>query len=228
MAQLTSDCPRCRHSRVGFNALAQSHVDTSFGWQRYFELFCVCRNCGKATIFVVAQRDSQIQDPVKFDSVNDGYEVRRFVAVSDMIDNAAPEHLSPELAAVFREGAVCKSVKCFNAAGTMFRLCVDLATRPLLPPEGEEAQGLNAKVRRDLGLRLPWLFSSQRLPADLKSLSDCIREDGNDGAHQGTLTENEAEDLQDFAAALLSRMFTEPERLRLAEERRKERRKKPE
>jgi hypothetical protein len=43
---------------------------------------------------------------------------------------------------------------------------------------------------------------------------------GNDGAHQGTLTKEEAYDLLDFTTALLERVFTEPEKIKLAEERR--------
>jgi len=75
----------------------------------------------------------------------------------------------PNIANVFREAATCLTVECWNAAGTMFRLCVDLATRPLLPKE--EVKGLNAKTRRDLGLRLPWLFDNDKLPPGLRELS---------------------------------------------------------
>jgi hypothetical protein len=62
------------------------------------------------------------------------------------------------------------------------------------------------------------------LSADLRELSKAIREDGNDGAHQGTLTKGDAEDLLDFTVALLKRVYTEPKQLELAEERRKQRR----
>jgi hypothetical protein len=51
-----------------------------------------------------------------------------------------------------------------------------------------------------------------------------VREDGNDGAHDGTLGKEDAEDLLDFTTALLERIYTEPERLRLAQERREKRR----
>lgn len=102
-------------------------------------------------------------------------------------------------------------------------MCVDIASRSLLP-EGDE-NGLNAKIRRSLGLRLDWLFKHGKLPAALAELSTCIKDDGNDGAHAGTLTKEDAEDLLDFTQALLERMYTEPERLRLAKARRDERRK---
>jgi hypothetical protein len=70
----------------------------------------------------------------------------------------------------------------------------------------EDVPGLNNKTRRDLGLRLPWLFERGILPSDLRDLSSCIREDGNDGAHQGTLTKEEAGDLLDFTNALLAQL----------------------
>ena len=107
----------------------------------------------------------------------------------------------------------------------MFRLCVDIATRPLLP-EADDSDSLqpNARQRRDLGLRLPWLFENGLLPAALTELAKCIREDGNDGAHIGILNKSDADDLLDFTTALLERLYTEPRRLELAEERRKARR----
>jgi hypothetical protein len=57
----------------------------------------------------------------------------------------------------------------------------------------------------------------------LRSMS--VKDDGNDGAHRGTLGKADAEDLQDFTFELLERLYTEPARLKQAEERRKQRRK---
>ena len=107
----------------------------------------------------------------------------------------------------------------------MFRLCVDLVTKSKLPDQ--DADGLNARTRRNLGLRLPWMFDHRYLPEDLRELSSAIKDDGNDGAHKGSLTKVDAEDLLDFTVALLERMYTEPERLRLATLRRQERRTTP-
>ena len=116
----------------------------------------------------------------------------------------------------------CLAVSCNNAAGTMFRLCIDIVTRQMLPEEDEH--DLNARNRRNLGLRLPWLFDHGSLPESLRELSTCVWEYGNDGAHAGTLTSEDAEDLLDFTCLLLERIYTEPARLRLAEARRHERR----
>jgi len=160
-------------------------------------------------------------------AVNSHMDVMGHINIKDMAVVRPPEYLPPDIEGAFKEGAICMSVDCFNAAGTMFRLCLDLATRSKLPPEETAVEGLNAKVRRDLGLRLPWLFDNKVLPGDLRELSSCVKEDGNDGAHAGSLTKDEAEDLLDFTTALLERIYTEPKRLRLAEERRAARRATP-
>ena len=69
-----------------------------------------------------------------------------------------------------------------------------------------------------------WLFGSGRLPQALQDLSHAVKEDGNDGAHAGILTAQDAEDLLDFTVALLERLYTEPKRLELAVARRAARR----
>lgn len=200
---------------------------TSFRLRQY-EAFGVCRTCKQGTIFVI---DEEHDDPDLFDRqsplqvkgvLNDYFNARSFISLKDQTTVAPPEHVPPNIANVFREAATCLKVQCWNAAGTMFRLCIDLATRPMLP--AEDVGGLNAQTRRTLGLRLPWLFANNKLPSDLRELSAAIREDGNDGAHQGTLTKEDAHDLLDFTTALLERVFTEPKKLELAEERRQQRR----
>lgn len=202
----------------------------SYGWQTWHEVFAVCRHCGKATIFKLSLDKADFKDfalkagPLnwKDGALNAVFRNEGYVSLKDRESAPPPEHVPDDIAAAFREGA--SSVACGNpnAAGTMFRLCVDLATRPLLP--AEEVAGLNAKVRRDLGLRLPWLFDNGLLPEGLRELSSCIKEDGNDGAHSGKLKMVDALDIQDFATALLERMFTEPKRLEIAKARRAERR----
>lgn len=228
MPELVADCPRCGSRRITFDVRAAKIIETQYGWQNWYETFCICRHCGRATIFVLSESgDSNYKHVhqvgiLKIEgALNQYLEVQYYVSLKDQTTVAPPEYIPKEIEAVFKEGATCLAVGCYNAAGTMFRLCVDLATRSILPKE--EAEGLSAKVRRDLGLRLPWLFANKLLPESLKELSSCIKEDGNDGAHAGTLKRPDAEDLLDFTTVLLERLYTEPERLRLAQERRESR-----
>jgi Domain of unknown function (DUF4145) len=225
-AVIVANCPRCRARNMTFDVLQAAPMQAVNEWQHRFEAFCMCRNCRVSTTFAIAQEDYHVesrivQAPVSINgSLNDYFKVEGFICLKDVGAMAPPEFVDEPIAGAIREGATCVVTNCPNAAGTMFRLVVDLTTRPLLPPEGADAPGLTSKVRRDLGLRLPWLFDNGFLPRELRELSHCIREDGNDGAHAGTLTMEDALDLQDFTAALLERVFTEPARLKLAEKRR--------
>lgn len=231
MAELVADCPRCGSQKITFDVTAATVVAHYHGWQNWYETFCLCRHCCRATIIVLSESVRGNYDYVhkvgllKVEGALNLYaDVETYVSLKDEANIDPPEHLPKEIEAVFKEGATCLAVHCYNAARTMFRLCIDLATRAMLP--ADQVAGLNEKTRRDLGLRLPWLFANKLLPGELKDLSSCIKDDGNDGAHAGTLRQRDAEDLLDFTTALLERLYTEPERLRLAEQRRKARREK--
>lgn len=231
MPELVANCPRCGSSKITFDVTAAKTIAQYYGWQYWYETFCICRHCGHATIFVLSESVDSDYDYIhkvgilKVErALNKYLNVEKYVSLKDQATIVPPEYIPKDIEAVFKEGATCLAVGCYNAAGTMFRLCVDLVTRSMLPKE--DTEGLNAKVRRDLGLRLPWLFANRLLPEALKELSSCIKEDGNDGAHAGTLKQPDAEDLLDFTTALLERIYTEPEHLRLAQERRESRRSK--
>lgn len=229
MGELVADCPRCTTKKISLNVRGQSTVIYD-GYVRQWEVFCVCGHCNRATIFVLKQKHSTDSSVVEgADSflkmggtINKFVCILKYVSLTDVESVTPPDHLPQNIESAFKEGATCLATRCFNAAGTMFRLCIDFASKDKMP-EGNE-NGLNYKTRRELGLRLPWLFDNGLLPEDLRELSASVKEDGNDGAHQGTLTEVDALDLLDFTMALLERIYTEPERLRLAKERRDNRR----
>jgi hypothetical protein len=229
MAEMVANCPRCGSKKITFDLRGQNFLYLQHDWQTWHEVLAACRHCGKGSLFVVSLENygyrnfARDSGPVAYKGVvNDVFNIIDFVSQKDAAAAPPPEHLDEDIREAFNEGARSVTGGNPNAAGTMFRLAVDLATRPLLPKE--EVPGLNAKVRRDLGLRLPWLFDNKLLPEGLRELSSCIKEDGNDGAHSGKLKKEDALDLQDFAHALLERMFTEPKRLALAKERRDARR----
>jgi len=229
MPELVANCPRCGANRITFDLVSAIKTVLKYDWQNWYEAFCICRQCRRSTTYVLSESmDDDYEHVHKTGLVNIEGAVNRYVRIEGTItvkDSAAvapPAYIPEQIDAVFREGATCLAVGCNNAAGTMFRLCIDLVTRTLLPEE--ETEGLNRGTRRNLGLRLPWLFDNRRLPETLRELSTCVREDGNDGAHAGTLTKEDAQDLLDFTAVLLERIYTEPEQLRLAQERRLQRR----
>lgn len=229
MSELVTNCPRCGSKQVTFDLRSYAYIRQEYGWQSWYEAFCVCRHCRKSTVFQLAELNPDASRYISQQgldkaniAINDLVEIRGHISQKNEVSQVAPEHLPLDIKAAFDEGAICLAVGCPNAAATMFRLCVDLATRALLPTE--DRNGLNSKVRRDLGLRLPWLIDNGLLPEALRELSSCIKEDGNDGAHAGSLKQHDAQDLLEFTDALLERLYTEPKRLEIAKQRRDERR----
>ena len=230
MSELVFNCPRCNAKNVTFDVLSGVTLNQLGGWQHRVEAFCVCRHCHKSTVALIREKNRDTLARLEYagglggfkGNVNADFILDGYISLKDNAATEPPEHVPPDIEAVFKEGATCMAVGCFNAGGTMFRLCLDIATKSFLPKENDN--GLNHKIRRNLGFRMKWLFDNNTLPKALEELASCVKEDGNDGAHEGTLTKADAEDLLDFTVALLERLYTEPATLKLAQERRDARR----
>lgn len=229
MPEMVADCPRCASQKITFDVKGYVRIAVQSDWQWWYEVFAVCRQCNHSTIFVLSEKGNANYNHahqvglLKLEpSLNNYLDVMNYISNKDKATSAPPDHIPRDIEAAFREGATCIAVGCYNAAATMFRLCIDLATRSMLPQDN--TAGLNTHVRWNLGLRLPWLFANNKLEEPLKDLSSCIKEDGNDGAHAGSLKQADAEELMDFTVILLERLYTEPARLQLAKERRAARR----
>ena len=231
MATIVQDCPRCRAKMMTFDIRADTHVGRRYDWQNIFEIYAVCRSCGRPSIMRISEvefdRRTPFTDSGRICSVDlDLAGIFAFEYVITAADQAgleAPSDLPAQIANIFDEGTRCLKIGCYNAAGTMFRLCLDLATEALLPAEDVEG-GPNKHQRRNLAPRLAWLFENGCLPEDLKDLSDAVKANGDDGAHRGALDESEAQDIYDFAFALLDRLYSQPARLAAAALRRAQRR----
>lgn len=230
---IVSNCPRCAAGKMTFDVSSHNHIFTQYGWQQWYEIFCVCRNCSKATVFKISQITSNngvdihtFRDPKSIMnfrvSLNKAFKIEGYINLRDNNIRSAPESVPDNIKIIFEEGTSCISIKCWNAAGSMFRQCLDLVSKSFLPKE--EVNGLTGYIRSKLAPRLRWLFENGFLPKDLQELAECVREDGNDGAHDGTLSEAESLDLLDFTEALLERIYTEQQKLEEAKKRRTSRR----
>jgi hypothetical protein len=229
MPILVSLCPRCGTDRMTFDVNGYNHLANIEGWQSCYELFSICRNCHKSTIFLVLQKINT--HPDKYDdytriekliSVNNDFDIIRFINLKDLSKNDPPDYVPENIKNIFIEGAACFSIECWNAAGTMFRQCLDLSTKAIIPKE--DVDDINKYIRENLKARLEWLFETSRLPNDLNNLADCIRQEGNEAAHDGTLTKEECMDLMEFTVSFLERIYTQPQKIKLAEQKRNARR----
>ncbi|QTH73181.1 DUF4145 domain-containing protein [Pseudoalteromonas xiamenensis] len=231
MTILVSRCPRCNTNNITFNVLAAYEFARKPGnWQRNWEVFCLCRHCTQTTTFFVSQKnpsDDAFFRENKYlqatQSMNNYVYIKNYVSITGNQGVNPPEYLPQRIDDVFKEASQCLTHSCYNASASMYRLCLDLATKEILEKIDTDKQPAS-KIARSLGLRLQWLFDNNHLPLELKDLSHCIKEDGNDGAHEATLQKIDAEDIQDFTSLLLTKMYTDPKRLQIADERRKTRR----
>lgn len=234
MPTIVADCPRCSANHMTFDVLGDAYTGISYDWMTHHEVAVRCRRCGHLSILKISLRNIDRKRDFRADGtiskvegdLEPAFQKAGFLDVSDLAGVAeAPEHLPSEVHEAFVEGAKCMAIGCHNAAGAMFRLALDLTTKPLLPDSNNSTTPQPSKLQRfKLADRIDWLIEQGSIPASLARLAHCVRQDGNDGAHDGTLDKKDAEDLLDFTTALLERQFTEPERLRIAEQRRIDRR----
>lgn len=150
-------------------------------------------------------------------NLNHSFRVIGFINQSHVGAETPPNHLPDGVRAAFEEATRAFAIGCWNAAGCMFRVSIDLATKEIHSKGG-------GPDRLTLSRRLNWLFDNTHVPSDLRDLATCINDDGNDAAHIAGLNKEDAEDLLDFSRELLRRIYTEPARVKKANERRKYRR----
>jgi hypothetical protein len=229
MPELVANCPRCGTKNTTFDVVANSTVGYANGQPFRFETTCLCRHCERNTVFETELKSSYLLNGVRAEtiastkgSVADFIQVMAKAESFDFSEINAPGFLPTAVENAFKEAQKCRSIDCWNAAGAMFRACLDLATKDKLE-QSELSPGLN-RIERNLGLRLKWMFEQEIIPTDLQSLADSVKEDGNDGAHDLSLTVEDCADLADFTKLLLERIYTEPGKIEAAAKRREARR----
>lgn len=236
------DCPNCGATKSTFDVLASNVINQTppfIKWQFYG----VCRGClkgvtingapnvenslkvrelvnPKQTIIIPGLQIPKLDLLPKGSSLNH-YFTSFYVSNYSLGKIDSPEHLPQEIKIIFEEAATCLATKCFNASAAMFRLCLDMTTKDILNKNKHlnPTQDNNKTIHK----RLNWIFENHLLSANLEDLSRCIKDDGNDGAHDGTIGQIEADDLFDFTSVLLEQVYTQPEKVRIARERRQER-----
>lgn len=229
MAEFVADCPRCGATSITFDALGDNPRSRSdYYWE--FEILSRCRACSRCSVGLAITKQAYtagVYSPGGLSGANgflDWVNFVRFTSPADQASRPIPESLPINVANCFREGAAAFAIGAYNASAAMFRLSLDIATKELLPDGQADSGGPNNAQRKRLYDRLAFLFDRRLIAPELRDLADCVREDGNDGAHDGNLTKADAEDLIDFAEQLLERVYTEPARLRIAKARREARR----
>ena len=220
MAEFVTDCPRCGAHLVTFEVRASTLLNPDEYETRAlcYEVFSVCRACKRATIFNFGETEESARmrqtsgiSSQPFTNI-DSFDLLGPVTPADMAVTPPPEHVPTGVEQAFSEAARCAAVRCYNAAGAMFRLCLDLATKD------HDMSG------DTLFERLQALCDKKQFAPGLRDLATAVRQDGNDGAHDGTLDNDSVEDMALFADRFLTQLYTEPTKVAEAKKRRNKRR----
>lgn len=236
------DCPNCGASKSTFDVLANNVISRTAPYIKW-QFYGVCRGCltgvtingapnidevlkvkelvnPKQTIIIPGLQIPKLESLPKGSSLNH-YFTNFHVTNYSLVTPKAPDHLPEEIQMVFDEATTCLAAKCFNAAAAMFRLCLDKTTQDILVKYNHLKP--TKENNKTIHKRLTWIFENQILNQNLEELSRCIKDDGNDGAHDGNIGQIEAHDLLDFTYELLEQVYTQPERVKIANLRRQER-----
>ncbi len=230
MPIMTATCPRCDSKNMTFDVKSCNARGIYYRHQHKYELFAVCKGCKQATIFVAEEgaypEENFHHNPENImkveDSLNNFFTIDKFINVRDNMNHYTPEFIPDNIKEIFEEGDACLSIGCWNAAGAMFRLCVDLTTKDMISKETEE--DIPQDVINKLAPRIDWLFAKDKIPSDLKDIASIIRQDGNDGVHDGTLERIDAINMLEFTTELLEDIYTRKAKKENANKRTKERR----
>ncbi|MEQ4450935.1 hypothetical protein ABNT06_05795 [Kosakonia sacchari] len=142
MAIYVDNCPRCASQNITFDVHGANHFGNYKEFPKpevpAYEFFCVCRECHKTTIFLGISIDKhqelhRISWGVAMFGLKDVAKILRPISPADLSVGEPPDFLPQEINDAYEEGAKCLAIGCNNAAGTMFRLCLDYATKGLVP-----------------------------------------------------------------------------------------------
>jgi len=184
-------------------------------YRRTIELACRCHECSRTTVFVLeaikgAEHDlPKLQFETNENPTKLGYRERRAFPPSSGLPT--PSDTPEPAASFFGQGAIAMTHDLFDAAGAMFRKCLESVTRSEallgLIPEADRA----AFQESWLKARITKLKEIQAIPPALGDLVDVIKDEGDDAVHDNTLYDKDsAHALQQFTSVFLEQTFTIP------------------
>lgn len=120
-------------------------------------------------------------------------------------------HIPSRIAGLFREANECRQMTWYEAAGSMYRKTLDVATKHIFTHDPRLADKNPANALRS---RIKAMGELGILDHDIVELADIVALDGNDAVHdEDPYTKEEAEALEDLTFDLLDRLFVRPAKI---------------
>ena len=113
----------------------------------------------------------------------------------------APIHTPDRVADIFRQGKESENSGLWDAAGAMFRKCVEIGLKDRFPDIDASLSPYK---------RIQKAADENRLTRELAEWAHSIRALGNEAVHEYTFTRVQANEISAFSEILLQYMFTLP------------------
>lgn len=206
------NCVRCGTRAVVHNVHGEVRVGKPFA--NSHELAAACASCRQFSIYTWGAPAAGRNDASGYNGNIEDYAGERLskdpVRIA-VVSKELSEHIPNRVTDLFREANECLQMNYCEAAGSMFRKALDVATKHIYSHDvrldgKEPAQALRARIKSmgEMGI----------LEADIVELADVAALDGNDAAHDiDPYSREEAEALEDLTLDLLDRLFVRPAKI---------------
>ncbi len=207
MSFFVRDCVRCGVKKIHHSVVGYSWCST-----HTHEVVGRCQDCHKTSIYVhksgglieLKEQEHNIEMP--------GFTTLSAAAVyygaSPMV---LSEYIPDRIAGLFREANECRQMTWYEAAGSMYRKTLDVATKHIFSHDPRLAEKNPANALRS---RIKAMGELGILEQDIVELADIVALDGNDAVHdEDPYTKEEAEALEDLTLDLLDRLFVRPAKI---------------
>lgn len=198
---LVRDCPHCAVTGVamrpiGIVSTGVNKSTAAFACNRCSEVLCISFfHPPNAAGWVTSNGTGDFDTIAKSSNV---IAIREYPEKDAL---QAPDHISAAVKRAFSQGLDNARRGNTDAAASMFRKAIDVATRELDPSCSE----------KPLAKRIDLLADNGKLTTDLKEWAHLIRLDGNQGVHDDEeLSAYEIGQLQEFTRLFLTYTFTLP------------------
>lgn len=206
---LVHDCPHCRANNIGFE-----YVHTAFKEPRYqvylFSAFYLCTSCCKP-IAVVLQTSGI---SLNIQNLDGGLRERYGAYIQGIfpkpVPSSTPNHCPGNIGNIFIQAEEALARDHFDSSLAMDRRALELMCKNIAP----EAKG-------NLFDRIEYLADKHLITPALKEWAHQLRQYGNDAVHEiDSPPEEDARAMHELTRFILTYIYTLPEQVRLAKEKR--------
>lgn len=224
MTLYVGECRRCGAQHMSFDVYGVSTMEEDYEFRvpphhtrhrRSIELACRCHQCSCTTVFILRaeaagshhlpkSRFERNENPITF-----GY--RETNAFPTKQARPIPSDTPNPAADFYKQAATAFAHGLYDAAGAMFRKCLESTTRTqsilCLIPETDRETYLKSWLKA----RIARLKEIHAIPPALADLVDVIKDEGDSAVHGDSLYDKEsAEALHGFTETFLEQIFSIP------------------